>query len=93
MKKVVNEEDKYYILEKEFRDNLKKIRKENGYTQEKLSKKCSIIRETIARIESGIVSPQLNTLIKILEPIGYTVSIEKIVTEEEVIETNEKESK
>ncbi len=81
MKKVVNEEDKFYILEKEFRTNLKKVRKENGYTQETLARKCSIIRETIARIESGTVSPQLNTLLKILEPIGYTIEIKKIETE------------
>ncbi len=88
MKKVVNEEDKFFIIEKEFRTNLKKVRKENGYTQETLAKKCNIIRETIARIESGTVSPQLNTLLKILEPIGYTLEIKKVETEEPLDETN-----
>ncbi len=91
MKKVVDENDKFYVLEHEFRTNLKKTRKLNGYTQDKLSKKCGIIRETIARIESGIVSPQLNTLIKILEPIGYTIDIKKIEPEE-VEEETKKES-
>ena len=37
-----------------------------------------IIRETIAKIENKLVSPQINTLIKILAPLGYTISITKI---------------
>ena len=36
---------------------------------------ANVIRETIARIENQMTSPQINTLIKILEPIGYTVKI------------------
>lgn len=36
------------------------------------------IRETIAKIENQIVSPQINTLIKILAPFGYTIGIVKI---------------
>ncbi len=94
MKKAVNTEDINYILEAEFRQCLKKTRKQEGYTQEKLAKKCNIIRETIARIESGIVSPQLNTLIKILEPIGYTIDIKKIITDEneEILEEKEKDT-
>ena len=39
---------------------------------------ANVIRETIARIENQITSPQVNTLIKILEPLGYTIKIEKI---------------
>ncbi len=79
-------------LENEFRTSLKLTRKQSGYTQETLAKKCNIIRETIARIESGAVSPQINTLIKILEPIGYTLDIRKLeVPEEETIEEEKEE--
>ena len=36
------------------------------------------VRETIAKIETQVMSPQINTLIKILEPLGYTIKIAKI---------------
>lgn len=42
---------------------------------------ANVIRETIARIENCITSPQMNTLIKILEPLGYTIKIVKIKDE------------
>lgn len=79
--------DEVLFLEKEFRTSLKKVRKENGFTQDSLAKKTNMIRETIARIESGKVSPQVNTIIKLLEPIGYKLEIVKVpVVEEEKIE-------
>ena len=36
------------------------------------------IREIIAAIETRRNHPQINSLIKILEPFGYTLSITKI---------------
>ncbi len=83
MPKNIEELTEFEILENDFRKLLKAVRKENGYTQETLAKKCGIIRETIARIESGKVSPQLNTLIKMLAPIGYKIDITKIEVPEE----------
>ena len=53
-------------------------RKDNNLTQKELAELSNIIRETIAKIENQVVSPQINTLIKILEPMGYTLKIEKI---------------
>ncbi len=58
-----------------------KIRKENGLSQKELGKASETIRETIAKIENKIVSPQVDTLIKILYPLGYTIKIEKIEDE------------
>lgn len=55
-----------------------KLRKEKKLTQKRLAEEACIIRETIARIENQMVSPQINTLIKILEPMGYTLKIENI---------------
>lgn len=65
-------------LEEELIDNLIKLRKENKLTQRELSEKSGVMRETIARIETGISSPQVNTLIKILKPLGYTIKIDSI---------------
>lgn len=52
-----------------------RVRKNQKLTQQEVANRCNVIRETIARIESSITSPQVNTLIKILEPLGYTIKI------------------
>lgn len=83
MKKVVPTSESVTMLEKEFIKGFKKMRKENGYTQASLASKTNMVRETIARIESGAVSPQISTIIKLLEPIGYTLELKKIEVEEE----------
>lgn len=55
-----------------------KLRKENGLTQQQMADEVGIVREMIAIIETRKKHPQINTLIKILEPFGYTLSITKI---------------
>ena len=55
-----------------------KLRHELGLSQQKMANECGVIREMIAVIENQIKHPQINTLIKILEPFGYTLSITKI---------------
>lgn len=62
-------------LEYEFICNFIKIRKEHNLTQQQLANMSGVIREKIAKIEANLNSPQLNSLIKVLEPIGYTVKI------------------
>ena len=42
---------------------------------------AGVVREMIAVIENRKKHPQINTLIKILEPFGYTLSIAKIKEE------------
>ena len=54
------------------------FRKENNLTQELLASYSCVNREKIARIESGMHSPTIENLLKILGPIGYTIKIEKI---------------
>ncbi len=73
-----NKEDKLKELEYEFVQDFIKLRKDNHLTQEAMANQSGVIRLTITRIENLITSPQINTLIKILEPIGYTVKIEPI---------------
>jgi transcriptional regulator with XRE-family HTH domain len=60
-----------YAFVKEFVD----LRHEKKLTQQEMADQANVIRETIARIENQMTSPQVNTLIKILEPIGYTIKI------------------
>ena len=52
-----------------------KLRKESNMSQEKLAKETNGIRTTIARIERNMNSPQLNTMLELLEPLGYTLEI------------------
>ena len=70
-----NKEDKLKEIEYEFVQDFIKLRKDNHLTQEAMANQSGVIRLTITRIENLITSPQINTLIKILEPIGYTVKI------------------
>lgn len=55
-----------------------KLRNELGLSQQKMADESGVIREMIAVIENQKKHPQINTLIKILEPFGYTLSITKI---------------
>lgn len=55
-----------------------KLRNELGLTQKEMGEASDTIREIIAVIETQKKHPQINTLIKILEPYGYTLSITKI---------------
>jgi len=55
-----------------------KLRNELGLSQQKMADTVGVVREMIAVIENRKKHPQINTLIKILEPFGYTLSIIKI---------------
>lgn len=50
-------------------------RKKNKLTQRELSKKSGIKQPVIARLEKYTNSPQTNTLIKLLYPMGYTIRV------------------
>ena len=50
-------------------------RKKNKLTQRELSKKSGIKQPVIARLEKYANSPQTNTLIKLLYPMGYTIRV------------------
>ena len=55
-----------------------KLRNELGLTQQQMANEAHVVREMIAVIENRKKHPQINTLIKILKPFGYTLSITKI---------------
>lgn len=55
-----------------------RLRKDANLSQQDIANQSEVIRTTIARIESGMNSPQVKTMLQILEPLGYTLKIEKI---------------
>lgn len=76
--KKMKEDDKVMNLEYNLICDFIKLRKDLGLTQKQMAEEAHVVREMIAVIENQVKHPQINTLIKILEPFGYTLSITKI---------------
>ncbi|PIP17072.1 MAG: DNA-binding protein [Candidatus Portnoybacteria bacterium CG23_combo_of_CG06-09_8_20_14_all_37_13] len=54
--------------------NIKKLRKQRGLSQDKLSKLADISHNTIIKIESGAIqSPTMNTASKIAKALGISL--------------------
>jgi len=51
------------------------IRKEKGLTQAEFAKLCNIKQEYLVRLEKSKTAPQIDTLLKILIPLGYKLDI------------------
>jgi len=62
----------YYLIEK-----LAEIRNQNDLSQRDLSIITGISQPSLARIERNINSPSIITLLKILDPLGYTIDIKR----------------
>ena len=75
---IIKEEQRMINLEYDLICDFIKLRNELGLTQKEMGEASNTIREIIAVIETRKKHPQINTLIKILEPFGYTLSITKI---------------
>ena len=78
---IVNEEKRVMDLEYNLICDFIRLRNDLGLTQKQMGEASNTIREIIAVIETRKKHPQINTLIKILEPFGYTLSITKIKEE------------
>lgn len=52
-----------------------KARQEKGLSQKKLGEMSGVKQPVIARMEKGITSPQLDTVLKVLAPLGKTLAI------------------
>lgn len=50
-------------------------RQEKGLSQRQLGELSGVKQPIIARMERGITSPQLNTVLKLLAPLGKTLAI------------------
>lgn len=53
-------------------------RRELGYSQRELADICGIPHSSVARIESCSVRPNVETIIKIMKPLGLTLSVSQL---------------
>jgi predicted XRE-type DNA-binding protein len=54
---------------------LVKARQERGISQKKLEELSGVKQPIIARMEKGYTSPQIDTVLKVLAPLGKTLAI------------------
>ena len=52
-----------------------KARQERGISQKKLEELSGVKQPIIARMEKGATSPQIDTILKVLAPLGKTLAI------------------
>ena len=52
-----------------------KARQEQGISQKRLEELSGVKQPVIARMEKGYTSPQLDTILKVLAPLGKTLAI------------------
>ncbi|MBS4880597.1 MAG: helix-turn-helix domain-containing protein [Firmicutes bacterium] len=52
-----------------------KARQEKGLSQKKLEELSGVRQPIIARMEKGTTNPQLDTVLKVLAPLGKTLAV------------------
>lgn len=57
-----------------------KARQEKGISQKKLEELSGVRQPIIARMEKGNTSPQIDTVLKVLAPLGKTLAIVPLET-------------
>lgn len=72
---ITPEEESVIELEKELIRAMVTIREEQGLSQAELAKKCNVKQPLIARMEKAVHSPQIDSLLKVLVPLGYKLQI------------------
>lgn len=73
--KFTPEEEEEIKMEEDIIKATIEARKKNNLTQQQLSKLTGIKQPVIARIEKHTNSPRIDTLFKLLYPMGYTIRI------------------
>lgn len=63
------------MQEKELLSKIKKEREKRGFSQRGLCAIINMSQPSLFKIENGLISPQLKTLLKILEPLELTIEI------------------
>lgn len=57
-----------------FSENLKNLRKQNGFSQEELATRLHVVRQTISKWEKNLSVPDADTLIRLAEILDVSVS-------------------
>lgn len=60
-----------------FPENLKKLRLQRGYTQEKLARLLYVDRTSISRYEAGTLEPSISMLVEISRI--FNISIDRLI--------------
>ena len=76
--RVTPEESRKIDFEVELIGKMIEAREKKGYSQRELAELSGVKQPAIARMESLKSTPQIDTLLKILAPLGYTLSITPI---------------
>lgn len=63
------------LLSMAFGENLRKLRKENGLTQQDLAKKAGVSQQLIGHYENGIRAPKLEKAILLAKALGMPVEV------------------
>lgn len=75
MKEYVSDEKFLLNQENAIISDLVKIRDLKGVSQKRLSEMVAMSQPSLARLESKKISPGINTMIKLLAPMGYTLAV------------------
>lgn len=76
--KVTKAERAQIEFETELIGKLIEAREQRGLSQRDLAKLSGVKQPSIARLESMRATPQIDTLFKLLNPLGYTLVIEAL---------------
>lgn len=76
-------------MENQFQSKLINLRKENAMSQETLSEKLFVSRQTISKWETGETTPDLDNLIKLASL--FNISLDELVFDEEFPSKNQRE--
>lgn len=52
-----------------------KARQEQGISQKRLEELSGVKQPVIARMEAGVTSPQIDTILRVLAPLGKTLAV------------------
>ena len=75
---ITPEMERQIEFEKEIIETLVSIREAQGLSQAELATMANVKQPLIARLERGKHSPRIDSLLKLLVPLGYTLRIVKI---------------
>ena len=73
--KLITKEELICKLEYNLIEEFINLRKGSNITQKELAEQSNMIRATVNRVERCLTSPTIGTMIKLLEPLGYTLKI------------------
>jgi DNA-binding XRE family transcriptional regulator len=89
---LTSEEHAELQLKVEIIGKIIEAREKLGITQKALADLCGYKQPFIARIEKGETDPQLTSILKVLEPLGYTLKVvpktpRKLVYKDRIIDS------